>query len=144
MRRVLVFSCAIVLSLAGLATAQRRNDTLIVRVTSKSPDEVVAAIKSYSERKKWQYLGESKVKKGEVRLVKLCIPEVGQLLWPAGLQLSAMLPCGNLGVYAKGSATEISLMHPRYMHVLYPDPATERASAVAEPLLNEMLDEVTK
>jgi hypothetical protein len=30
------------------------------------------------------------------------------------------------------------------MHILYPHPAIERASAVAEPLLIEMLDAVTK
>jgi hypothetical protein len=30
------------------------------------------------------------------------------------------------------------------MHTLYPNPATERASAVAQPLLIEMLDAVTK
>lgn len=40
--------------------------------------------------------------------------------------------------------TEISLLHPRYMNVLYPDPALEQAAAVAEPLLIEMLDTVTK
>jgi hypothetical protein len=76
--------------------------------------------------------------------VKLCIPAVAQLIWPVGLQLSALLPCGNVGIYQKGMTTEISVLHPRYMHVLYPHPATERASAVAEPLLIEMLDAVTK
>src|SRR6267378_3775081 len=40
-----------------------------------------------------QYLGDSKVKNGEVRLVKICLPEVGQLVWSVGLQLSAALPC---------------------------------------------------
>ncbi len=104
----------------------------------------MAAIKSHAEEKKWEYLGESKVKKGEVTLVKICIPAVGQLLWPVGLQLSAMLPCGNVGIYQKGTATEISVLHPRYMHALYPHPSTERASAVAQPLLIEMLDAVAK
>jgi hypothetical protein len=120
------------------------NDIFIVRTTSKTPDAIVAAIKSHSDEKKWEYLGESKIKKGEVTLVKICIPAVGQLLWPVGLQLSAMLPCGNVGIYQKGTATEISVLHPRYMHTLYPHPSTERASAVAQPLLMEMLDAVTK
>jgi hypothetical protein len=48
-----------------------------------------------------------------VTLATICIPEVGQQIWPVGLQLNAMLPCGNLGVYKKGDGTEISLLHPR-------------------------------
>ena len=144
MRHKMIVSGAILLALTALAQAENPNDIFIVRTTSKTPDAIVAAIKSHSEEKRWEYLGESKVKKGEVTLVKICIPAVGQLIWPVGLQLSAMLPCGNVGIYQKGTATEISVLHPRYMHALYPHPSTERASAVAQPLLIEMLDAVTK
>ncbi len=140
----IVVPCAVLLALTTVANAETPNDIFIIRTTSKTPDAVVSAIKSFSEQKKWQFLGDSKVKKGEVRLVKICIPEIGRLLWPVGLQLSALLPCGNVGIYQKGKATEISALHPRYLHVLYPHPATERASAVAQPLLIEMLDAVTK
>jgi hypothetical protein len=140
----MIVSGAILLALTAHATAENPNDIFIVRTTSKTPDAIVAAIKSHSEDKKWEYLGESKIKKGEVILVKICIPAVGQLLWSVGLQLSAMLPCGNVGIYQKGTATEISVLHPRYMHTLYPHPSTERASAVAQPLLIDMLDAVTK
>jgi hypothetical protein len=59
-----------------------------------------------------------------------------------GLQLSALLPCGNLGVYQKNGVTKISALHPRYMSVLYPDPALEQAGAVATPLLTAMLDTI--
>jgi hypothetical protein len=142
MRGTTVVSCAMLLALTGVAKADP-NDIFIVRTTSKTPDAIVAAIKSHSELKKWEYLGESKVKKGEVILVKICIPAVGQLIWPVGLELSALLPCGNVGIYRKGSVTEISVLHPRYMNVLYPHPATERASVVAQPLLIEMLDAAT-
>lgn len=134
----------VMLALNTPAYAQGSQDNLIIKTTSKAPDAIVAAIKSYSEQKKWLYLGDSKIKQGEVTLVKICIPEVGQLLWPAGLHLSALLPCGNVGLYNKGEATEISVLHPRYMQLLYPHPATERASAVALPLFTEMLDAVTK
>jgi hypothetical protein len=144
MRHHAFVSGAILLALTAIAKAGSPDDIFMVRTTSKAPDAIVAAIKSYSEQKKWQYLGDSKVKKGEIRLVKICIPEVGQLIWPIGPQLSALLPCGNVGIYQKGAATEISVLHPRYMRVLYPHPATERASAVAQPLLTEMLDAVTK
>ena len=144
MRREMIVSGAILLALPALAKAENPNDIFIVRTTSKTPGAIVAAIKSHAEEKNWEYLGESKVKKGEVTLVKICIPAVGQLIWPVGLQLSAMLPCGNIGIYQKGMATEISVLHPRYMHALYPHPSTERASAVAQPLLIEMLDAATK
>jgi hypothetical protein len=49
-----------------------------------------------------------------------------------------------MGIYSNGTATEISVLHPRYMHMLYPDPALEQAGAVAEPLLSEMLDAIAE
>jgi uncharacterized protein (DUF302 family) len=116
----------------------------LIRSTAKTPEAVVEAVKAYAEAQKWQYLGADKVKQGQVTLVKICIPAVGQQIWPVGLHLSAMLPCGNLGVYQKEGKTEVSLLHARYMQVLYPDPAVEKASATAQPLLIEMLDAVVK
>lgn len=116
----------------------------LLRSTTRTPDEVVEAIQAYAEARKWPYLGADKVKQGEVTLVKICIPEVGKQLWPVGLHLSAMLPCGNIGVYLKDGRTEISLLHPRYMQVLHPDPAVEKASSMAAPMLIEMLDAVAK
>jgi hypothetical protein len=124
----------------GRAAAQGPSDIFIIKSSAKTPDAIVAAIKAYATEKKWQYLGDSKIKQGEITLVKICIPAVGQALWPAGPQLSAMLPCGNIGVYTKDARTEISILHPRYMHVLHPVPATEKASAIAHPLLMDMLN----
>jgi hypothetical protein len=144
MRHKSVIPYAMLLALGTFPQAGNADDIFIVRTTSKTPAAVVSAIKSYSEQKKWQYLGNNKVKKGEVTLVKICIPEVGRLIWPAGLRLSAMLPCGNVGIYQKDAATEISVLHPRYMHRLHPHPATKRAGEVAQPLLTDMLDTVTK
>jgi hypothetical protein len=129
---------------APTAPSAAPDKMFVVRSTTKTPEAVVDAVKAYAEGKKWQYLGADKVKQGHVTLVKLCIPEVGQQIWPVGLHLSAMLPCGNLGVYQKGGATEMSLLHPRYMPTLYPDPALDKASAIAEPLLLEMLEAVAK
>lgn len=116
----------------------------LLRSTSKTPDAVAEAVKAYAEARHWQYLGSFKVKQGQVTLVKFCIPEVGKELWSAGLEVSAMLPCGNLGVYKKDGKTELSLLHPRYMRLLDPDPAVAKGSAVAEPLLLEMLDAVSR
>lgn len=138
--------CGVLLGsiVAPTAHSAAPDKMFLVRSTAKAPEAVVEAVKAYAEGKKWQYLGADKVKQGQVTLVKLCIPEVGQQIWPVGLHLSAMLPCGNLGVYQKGGAKEISLLHPRYMPTLYPDPAIEKASAIAEPLLLEMLEVVAK
>ena len=116
----------------------------LVRSTEKSPEAVVEAIERYTQDRKWPYFGADKAKQGEVTLVKFCIPEVAQQVWQAGLQVSAMLPCGNIGVYRKDGHTDVSLLHPRYMTRLYPDPAVEKASAIAEPLLTEMLDAVVR
>ena len=113
------------------------------RSTDKSPEAVVEAIRAYAEARKWPYLGADKVKQGQVTLVKVCIPEVGQQLWQVGLHVSAMLPCGNLGVYRnEDGKTGISLLHPRYMQLLHPGPTVAKAAATAEPLLIGMLDAV--
>ena len=117
---------------------------VLVRPTTKAPNEVVDAVKAYSESRKWLYMGASKAKQGEVTMVKVCIPQVGQVLWRLGLQISALLPCGNLGVYEKDGETEISMLHPAYMQVVYPHPDVEKAVSIATPLLMEMLDTVAK
>ncbi len=139
-----ILIAAALLVLAPAAGAADANDILIIKTTAKPPDAVVAAIKAYTQENQWIYLGDDRVKKGQVTLVKVCIPEVGRIIWPVGLQLSALLPCGNLGIYQRDGHTEISALHPRYMSILYPDPAVERAGEVAAPLLADMLDAIVK
>jgi hypothetical protein len=137
---LLALGLSAITQVAGAQTPAPGADMILVRDSAKSPAEVVEAIKSYAEQKKWQYLGASKVKNGEVTLVKVCIPQVGQILWPVGPQISAMLPCGNIGVYQKQGKTEVSMLHPAYMQVLYPRPEVEKAVQVATPLLSDLLD----
>jgi len=119
-------------------------EMVLVRPTSKTTAEVVQAIKDYVEAKQWAFMGAYEAKLGEVTMAKVCIPQVGRLLWSVGLQLSALLPCGNFGIYQRNGKTEVSMLHPRYMQVLYPNPDVERAAAAATPLLLDMLDTVTK
>jgi hypothetical protein len=140
-RTILIAAAAWLLMLQPVAGADP-DAIFIIRTTDKPPAAAVDAIEAYVREHKWIYLGANKVKMGQVTLVKVCIPEVGNLVWPLGLQLSALLPCGNLGVYEKDGVTEISTLHPRYMSILYPDPALEQAGAVAAPLLSAMLDAV--
>lgn len=145
MRAIISFVLASVFIFTN-SHAQAAEDMILVRSSMKSPDEVADAIKTYAEGKKWVYMGANKVKpvQGEVTFVKVCIPEVGMLLWPLGLHLSAILPCGNFGVYKNEGKTEISMLHPRYMQMLYPHPSVEKASAIVTPLFIEMLESVVK
>lgn len=143
--RLLACTMLLAIPLTTLAQAPTPGpDMILIRPTAKNTAQVVEAIKSYSEAKKWLYMGENKAKQGEVTLVKVCIPQVGKELWPVGLELSALLPCGNVGVYQKNGQTQISMLHPQYMQILYPRPEVEKAVAVATPLLTEMLDAVAK
>ena len=121
-------------------------ETILVRNSARSPAEVVEAIRAHVEAKKWVYMGASTVKpkQGDVTMVKVCIPQVGAALWPAGLHLSALLPCGNVGVYQNQGSTQVALLHPRYMQLLYPHPEVEKAVGIATPLLLEMLDTITR
>jgi hypothetical protein len=131
-------------ALSGAEVPDPGEGLFIVKSTARTPDEVVAAIEAYAKANKWQFVGATPVKNGEVTLVKVCIPAVGKLLWPLGLRLSAMLPCGNVGVYSQKGTTEISVLHPAYMQVLYPNPTVEQAAGVATPLMMDMLDKVAQ
>lgn len=146
MIRGLAVGCGALLWMVSLSTAVAADDLIVVRETAKTPEQVVQAIKAYAEDKKWVYMGANKVKppQGEVTFVKVCIPAVGKLLWPLGLQMSALLPCGNLGVYQKQGKTEISMLDPRYMQMLDSRPEVQKASATATPLLHDMLEAVAK
>lgn len=140
--------CGAVITLATVAQpamADDPKDGLVIRSTSKSPDEVAAAVKAYGDKMKWQNIDPAKVKMGEVTLIKTCIPAVGGKLWSVGLHIAALLPCGNLAAYkGKDGKTEVSMLKAGYMAKLYPDPKVEEAAKIAEPLLNAMLDEVLK
>ena len=143
--RMLVCGSLLAIPLTSLAQGPMPGpDMVLIRATTKTPDQVVDAVKAYSEEKKWLYMGANKAKQGEVIMVKVCIPQVAQFLWPIGLHLSALLPCGNIGVYQNKGQTEISMLHPRYMQVLYPHAEVEKAVNLATPLLTEMLTAVAK
>lgn len=106
--------------------------------------EVVDSVKSFVNKKHWIYLGDFKVKNGQVILVKFCVKSAGRLAWKAGLKVSAMLPCGNMGVYRKNGLTEISLLKPNYMTVLYPDSNLQSAANLLTPLYKKMMSTIVK
>lgn len=135
---------ALALAMAtGPARAGAPNDNFWVRSSQKTPEQVVAAIKSYTEGRKWLYLAEFKIKGGEVIAVKVCYPAIGKDIFAAGMHVAAMMPCGNLAIYNEGG-TKVAMLHPKFMTVLYPDENLARAVQVVTPLFEEMLAEVVR
>ena len=131
-------------STAGIAQASGPGKNFVIRATAKTPDAVVFDIKSYVLDRKWLYLAEFKVKNNEVTIVKLCVPSAASDIWAAGLHVSALLPCGHIGVYREGGMTRLSMLDPRFMHLLNPDPNLKKAGDDLYPVLTQMLDEVVK
>jgi hypothetical protein len=116
------------------------DDMFIIRQIDKTPEVFAQEVEAYAKNKEWNFLGAHKVKKGEVTLVKFCFKEVGKQLWKQGLHLSALAPCGNIGIYQKDGKTEISVLNPKYMNILVPSPEMEKISELAQTEMSEMLE----
>lgn len=116
---------------------------LITRSTSKTPVQVVEAIKAYAEARRWRFVGAAPAE-GDALLATVCVPELGGAMSAAGPHASALLPCANVSVRAMQGKTEIAVLHPRYMPFAYPHPATDKAADMAAPMLDAMLDAVSK
>ncbi len=125
-------------------SAPAPKDLFMLGTSSKSMSEVVNAVKFFVDEENWVYLGDFKVKKGKVILVKFCVKAAGKKAWKAGLKVSAMLPCGNMGVYRKNGRTEISLLNPYYMNTLYPNPDLKAAADLLMPLYKKMMADIVK
>jgi hypothetical protein len=119
------------------------NDVFFVKASTKSPGAVLGAIKTYVADKKWLYLGDNKVKNGEVILVKLCVPSASKDIWGAGLHVSALAPCGHLGIYREAGQTKVSMLHPKFMNTLNPYQSLKKVGDELATLFTAMLDEVT-
>ena len=144
MKAAALILAALALAIAMIpARAAAPNDNFWVRSTQKTPEQVVAAIKSYAESRKWLYLAEFKIKGGEVTAVKVCYPPIGKDIFAAGMHVAAMMPCGNLAIYDEGG-TKVAMLHPKFMTLLFPDENLERAVRTVTPLFEEMLAEVVR
>lgn len=115
-----------------------------VTPTTKSADALVAAIRSYSQERKWLYFADGKIKNGEITLVKVCIPAAGKELFAAGLEASVLTPCGNLSIYEEGGTTKVALLDANYMALIYPNEHVKKAGEVSQPLLRAMVDAITR
>jgi hypothetical protein len=115
----------------------------IVRDTSRSAEDVVASIRDYvAENDDWIYLSDFGLKGGEVTAVKVCYLPIGKHIFAAGMHVAAMMPCGHIAVYETEDGTQMSMLHPRFMTTLYPDPNLEIAVSKATPAFEAMLETV--
>lgn len=134
----------LLLGATTLAQASKPSHMFIIKDTAKSPDAVVASIKSYAKMHKWLFISATKVRKGTVTLAKVCIPKIGKHVWPQGLYLSALLPCGNFGIYKEKGKTQVSMLSADYLYKLEPTKAMKKVSEMAEPMLKGLMEAAIK
>lgn len=139
-----LFLVAAVAGLAGCATPTAREGMFITRSSAKTPADVHQAIRQYVAQKEWLYIGDNKLKNGEVTQVRICDRKAAANIWKAGMHVAAMLPCGQLSIYQEGGTTKVTMLHPRYLTMLDPHAEVQHlVDAVSGPLVL-MLDEVTR
>lgn len=132
------------LSTIAVAQAAQPSDMFMVRSTNKSVEGVVKAARAYTHKHHWILLDANKIKRGKIVLMKVCIPSIGKKIFSHGLYLSAMLPCGNFGVYTQMGKTKVSMLKAKYMHLLVPTPAMAKISMEVEPMLVDLMNAITK
>ena len=134
---------ATALTAIGYTAIAEPNDHFIVRDTTDSLDEVLARVERYAtEEDDWIFLSTFGLKGGEVTAVKICYLPIGEDIFAAGMHVAAMMPCGHMALYEKNGRTYMTLLHPRFMTTLNPDPNLERAVARATPAFESMLESV--
>lgn len=146
MLRPISILTAIVLTGIGLtatASAGTPGDMFWVRTTQKTPEQVVATVKTYTEANKWLYLAEFKIKGGQVTAVKICYPAIAADIFTAGPHVAAMMPCGNIAVYVDQGRTTIAMLHPKFMSILAPHERMDKAVREVTPLFEKMLEAVS-
>jgi hypothetical protein len=143
--RSALFVVALAGVIAGCAgTPAARDDMFVTRSSAKSPADLHQAIRNYVQQKNWQYIGDNKIKGGQVTQVRICDPKAASDIWSAGMKVSAMLPCGHMSVYQEDGVTKVTLLSPRFLARLDPHPAVKKlAEDVSDPF-TAMLDEVTR
>lgn len=135
---------AMLLAAVGFAFAQvsiaEPNDHFITRDTAASLEEMVSRIEGYAEEQEdWVYLSTFGLKGGEVTAVKICYLPIGGDIFAAGMHVAAMMPCGHVALYEENGRTHLTMLHPKFMTTLNPDPNLEQAVAKATPAFETML-----
>lgn len=118
------------------------NEMFLIRSTDKSYGQVTDAAKAYVKKQGWVYVNDAELK--GVVMIKFCVPDMAKDIFAAGDFVTAMLPCGQIGLYKKDGKTQIAMLHPGYMERIYPDPNIKRAAEKGLPLFQAMLEEISK
>lgn len=130
--------------LAGCATRGAGENVFVTRSSAKSPAELHQSIRQYVAQKGWLYIGDNKLKGGEITQVRICDAKAASNIWKAGLHVSAMMPCGHMSIYQESGTTKVTMLHPRFLTMLYPHPEVKGlADSVTAPYLS-MMEEVTR
>lgn len=139
------FHACLLAALAIVAVGARAgepNEMFMIRSTDKSYGQVTDSVKSYVKKQGWVYVNDAELK--GVVMIKFCVPEMAKDIFAARDIVTAMLPCGQIGLYKKDGKTQIAMLHPAYMERIYPDPNIKRAADKGLPLFQAMLEEISK
>lgn len=137
-----LIACVLCLVPVGVSAAEP-NDHFILRDTTSGLDEVLKRIERFAtEEEDWVFLSSFGLKGGEVTAVKICYLPIGADIFAAGMHVAAMMPCGHMALYENGGRTHMTLLHPKFMTTLNPDPNLDRAVAKATPAFERMLEQV--
>lgn len=142
MRLLQALLLAALCMLAFGARAGEPNEMFMIRSTDKSFGQVTDAAKAYVKKQGWVYVNDAELK--GVVMIKFCVPEMAKDIFAAGDFVTAMLPCGQIGLYKKDGRTQIAMLHPGYMERIYPDPNIRRAAEKGLPLFQAMLEDIAK
>jgi len=134
-----------ILIVSAPSSGAEPNDHFIVRDSTTPVEEMVERIERFAtEDEDWIFLSSFGLKGGEVTAVKICYLPIGKDIFAAGMHVAAMLPCGHMALYEKDGRTHLTVLHPKFMTTLNPDPNLERAVAKAAPAFERMLEQISR
>ncbi len=149
MKKLIAMSAILGLMMTGLAPATASPTTtdedsmFIIHDLTQGPEKTAANVRRYvEEHEDWLFLAEFGLMGGAVTAMKICYLPIGQDIGAAGMQVTAMMPCGHLAFYEEDGQSRLSRLSLEFMTTLHPDPNLERAVLKGEPALTDMLEEV--
>jgi len=126
---------------AGKAPAAEDDSLFIVQDLSQSVEEAADAVQQYVEDDDdWLFLARFGLLGGQVTALKICYLPIGSDIFAAGMQVAAMMPCGNLAFYEEDGQARMSMLDLAFLQVLHPDPHIEQAVEKGAPAFAAMLE----
>ncbi|MFP4327194.1 MAG: DUF302 domain-containing protein [Paracoccaceae bacterium] len=136
------------MTLTGLATAltlaggaAMADEMFLTHKLDMDRAEAVAAIREHVEAEKdWLFLAEFGLAGGKVTALKVCYLPLGPDIVEAGLEVMAMMPCGNMAFYeTEDGGTEMSMLDLGFMTELSDAPSLETAVDTGRPAFAALL-----